>query len=507
MILQLFFIFSSSIFIPYEKTALPSILQLNEISFGNFTPTKSVLIALIIPECSFIEKQFYLNIFTQTMTLFSNVADYAYFFMEEAQSLVISIPVQPPALVFFYNGHLVFSSKLPRSEKELIFLLSSWLDPQNDVITTVNDLYGALGNLDLSLITTFENGPQASYIVTNALPYIDSCNIVLVDKKIKDELGIKTEFGLYRNHDKTIVTKMENTSIGLFHASKPFFNYLTPNIIKSKNNVFAVYIDNNFSYDDLKYQKLYNIGEKYNDFMVGVLDAKHVSCIEEVTREKLSNEPTFIVFSYNYGYYYPNEIKGIYIEDPKWMEKVDDYLSKIMNHEIKPKYYTEIIPLNQKYYITKLVGKTYKEFVEDTEHDIGVLYIDSPTNLTEYFQVAKEIYDNGTKSLRLGYINIKENSSPEHYPLFVNLPHFELFPLKNKTDSEPMFETKSKESYKRFIKQHMSLPNNIQANKISSSDAQLELFVFSMRTQRLPPRILEKAKSFYAYLDKIANQK
>ena len=126
------------------------------------------------------------------MTLFSNVADYAYFFMEEAQSLVISIPVQPPALVFFYNGHLVFSSKLPRSEKELIFLLSSWLDPQNDVITTVNDLYGALGNLDLSLITTFENGPQASYIVTNALPYIDSCNIVLVDKKIKDELVIKT---------------------------------------------------------------------------------------------------------------------------------------------------------------------------------------------------------------------------------------------------------------------------------------------------------------------------
>ena len=53
----------------------------------------------------------------------------------------------------------------------------------------------------------------------------------------------------------------------------------------------------------------------------------------------------------------------------------------------------------------------------------------------------------------------------------------------------------------------MSLPNNIQANKISSSDAQLELFVFSMRTQRLPQRILEKAKSFYAYLDKIANQK
>lgn len=507
MFLQFCFIFSSSIFIPYEKTALPAILQLNEISFGNFTPTKSVLIALIIPDCSFIEKQYYLNVFTEAMISYTNIAEFAYFKMDEAQTLVSSIPVQPPALVFFYNGHLVFSCKFPESEKHLVFLLSSWLDQQNDVIKDVNELYGVLGNLDLSLITTIENGPEASFIVTNTLPYIDSCNVILVEKKVMDDLNIKTKFGLFRNHDKTIVQVEGNTTMSLYNASKPFFNYLTPQIIQSRNNVFAIYIDDNLENNDLKYQKLYEIGEKHTNLMVGVLDAKYIDVVEEVTKEKISNLPAFIVFSKNYGFYYPNEIKGIDIEHPKWMESVNDYISKIMNHEIKSKYYSDAIPLNQEYYITKLVGETYKEFVNDPEHDIGVLYIDSTTDINEYIQVAKEIYDNGTKSLRLGYINIKENSSPEHYPLFVNFPHFEIFPLKNKTDSEPMFESKSKESYKRFIKQHMSLPNNIKMNEISQSDAQFELFIFSYRTQRLPPRIREKAKNFYIYLDKIANPK
>ncbi|KAH0793576.1 protein disulfide isomerase [Histomonas meleagridis] len=501
------FSFSLSIFVPYENTAIPAVMQLNEITFSDFKPKREVLISMIIPDNSFDETQMFLLTFAKVASFFSRIAEFAYFKLNEAQSIMAAIPVQAPALVLFFNGRLAFSCPFPSTEKELIFLISSWLDPNNKVTETTEELYNLLGNVKLSLICEPRNGAQASFLVTRTLPYIDSCNVILSSRKVMDEVGLNgSDYGLFRLKDMTILP-IGHTTTSLYNSSRPYYSHIDSNTMKTRNEIFGVYIDE--QYNETIHNKLYEIGENNKEFMIGVLEAKDIKYVKDVVRKGNITIPTFIVFSYINGFYYPTN-ETFNIADNDFTIKVNEYLHKIKNNEIKRKYYSEKIPKKQEYeYVTKIVGKTYSDFLNDNENDVAVLYYDPQNHkkhLLEFIEAAKIIY-NGKNNIKLGYINVRDNSSPVPFPYVVNSPHLELFPLLNKTNSEPMFETPSKKSYLRFIKKHMSLPNSIDVEPITKNEAQIELFAFSMRTQKLPQRQREKAKIYLESLEELVKEK
>ena len=512
-----FSFFAFSVFVPYSKTVLPAVHQLNDETFRTFKPTHQTLIALIIPDNYPIERQtFMLTLFSSAIPFYSDIANFVFFKSSEAPTLVSSIPASLPAVVFFFKARLVFSCPLPMSETTLSYLLGSWLDPDYGLAKTKEDLYSALCGVPLAMITKENLAVNASFHLVKALPQIGSCILVKVTEQLFNEIVLENgrnrrpmlscDYAMFRLSDRTIMPiyneyDVNITESGIYNASKPFFCLLTENMITTHDQVYAVYFD--LEYNESKYSDiLYRLAEKHYmnrpnlHFQFVVVTPENFHYISQVTRDNIT-APNFLVFSYFDGYYYPHndDLTGFDMTENRWLEVANDYLSDIENGKINRKYFSEkeeTEPLNG---LTKVVGSTYPNFVNDPDNDVLMLFYDNQEKGEDAIKQYK-IFSNILKcdNLKVGYINIAENSSPQRYPILFDVPMVCLFPAKNKTDVRPMFYTISSDNIFRFVNSSMTLSHeSFNFPELDTTLAQMELFMFSLQAQRMPLVYREQA--------------
>lgn len=547
------FSFSSSVFVPFTRTILPALKQLNATSFKDLKNEKKILVALILPDNSPIEQQTYmLTVFSSIIPIYSYIADFAFFLSSDLPPSLAKVPVAPPTLCIFFDGKLALACPLPQSEASLAFFIGSWIDPNPEIIQTKEQLYQALAEVPLALIVregrsfyTPSTNPKdqvsldikAIMILTEALPFIESCIIVRISDILMIEMFADTtnpddiaNFALYRKADHTIVPLPNNKDMAptVYNATKPFYGELTDLTLTRSYDVFAAYIlpENETSEDvnDGEILLTYGISsnDKYQQFRFVVSQNNTNRFISQIVRDSVTG-PDFIVFSYSDGYYYPHDgsLKNLSITDEKWKEAAKKYLDSIIYNRNPKKFFSQTLQnkndgkKGQALY--KLVGTTYKDFVEDKNKDVAILYIDNEENdeekavieslaqTVDFLFQGKSEKEIESSTISFGYININENSSPLHYPIISSVPQFMLFPAKNKTDYRLMLSSFEIINFNRFLNKSMTLKpptsnGEIEYIPYDKMSAQMESFYFSMKHRNLPPMYQRFGQEFITML-------
>lgn len=556
MILFYFFLsFSSSVFVPFKKTILPALKELNSTSFYEYKPDKKILVALVLPDNVQYEQQaLMLSVFSSIIPIYSHIANFAFLRSSSVPPIFKKVPISPPVVCILFDGKLALVCPLPQSETTLAFFVGSWIDPEPNLVKTKEELYQSLGGIPLALLVregreiSFlnEGRPNSLNLETRAimmcsevLPFIENCIIVRVSDIFMSELNLKNnndivDFALYKLSDHTIVPLPNQKDMAgtIYNATKPYYSILTDFLVTRSSDVFAAYIlpDNQESSDvndgDLFLKYDISTNQKYEKAFRFVISPNITrNFISQIVRETI-NGPDFIVFSYSDGYYYPNDgtLKNLLITDPRWKEEAEKYLNSIIEHKIEKKFFSQ--KQNDKNdgkigsALYKLVGTNYKQFVEDPDKDVAILFIDNEESddtkntLSVLNSTINEIFNGKNEkeiessTISFGYININENSSPLHYPPITTVPQFMLFPAKNKTDVKLMFTSYENINFNRFLNKSMTLKPPTQNGIIEyipfdKMSAQMESFYFSLKFRNLPYQYQQMGNEFLSMIRSI----
>lgn len=553
----LFFIsFSSSVFVPFKKTLLPALQQLNATSFQNLKNDKKILVTLVLPDNIPIEQQTYmLTLFSSIIPIYSSIANFAFFLSRDVPPVLAKVPTAPPIVSIFFDGKLAIACPLPQTEASLAIFIGSWIDPEPKIIQTKEELYQSLASVPLALIVRegrdifsaydennqkdqVSNDIKAIMMLSETFPFIGTCIIVRISDILMIEITINntdlngiTNFALYRQSDRSIVPLENNKDMSatLYNATKPFYGQLTEMILTRSENVYAAYIlpksQRSQDINDGELFLTYGISsdKKYQQLFRFVVSENNTNrFISQIIRDAVSG-PDFIVFSYSDGYYYPNDgsLKNLPITDKKWKEEAEKYLDSIINHKIQKKFFSQTLKDKNDGKkgsgLYKLVGTTYKDFVENPNKDVAILYvdneddneakgaIDSLSNTIDQIFKGKDDKEIESSTISFGYININENSSPLHYPIISSVPQFMLFPAKNKTDFRLMFSSFEMINFNRFLNKSMTLKpptsnGEIEYIPYDKMSAQMESFYFSLKHRHLPLQYQKLGQDFVTML-------
>jgi hypothetical protein len=152
----------------------------------------------------------------------------------------------------------------------------------------------------------------------------------------------------------------------------------------------------------------------------------------------------------------------------KWTEKLEEAVATVKNGR-KRHFVSEPVPVPiEGSLIKKVVGSTYETFVMDPNHDVLMMYVAKDSKPCKEFKGAfiafvKEYFATGNRSIKFGWIDIQRNSSPMDFPTIHILPHFELWPMKNKSDHDQLRGPKSRDNLVRFLQSRTTEPFPLSA--------------------------------------------
>jgi hypothetical protein len=337
-------------------------------------------------------------------------------------------------------------------------------------------MYGHIGNLPLTLIVRDVNSNHASELVFQIITYLKACSILRATAGVFSELGFENETHLvFRQADATIVP-IENTSLGLYNGSLPYYAIFDANSFEL-GGLYAAYLDEQFN--RTRHEVLCELGQRYQSVRFGVLIPQDLRVLDRVNLSQ-STPTDFLIFSLTSGAHYPvSAMTGLDITSPNWVDLATKYIDEVLAGIIEPIYISEQPdPDGSMGALVRVVGTTYEAFVNDTTHDIVVFYYTGLESvkaaLDEFQAAADEVVRNGTTTIKFGFIDVYKNACPRGFPGLNNNPHIEMFRAKNTTHSAPMFGMPVKGSFIRFFRDAASLPNTIIPEGMTRSLAEHE---------------------------------
>ena len=492
-----------SVFVPPAATSETRLREFDEDSFRKWSSPTDTVIALIVSDYGPLVEEF-----ATIGTLFAGRSQFCFFRARNCPHLLRAVQVRPPALLFFFRGKLALAAKLDDSKSGLLSQISEWLTPPKEIARTKEELYAKLGGADRTLVVKGDAGARGTMMVSSILPYSGPCAVVKATDEVFKELGISdSPLAMFRKYDKTILPVSENF-LEMYQATLPFVSKVTPAEMQL-SNLFAVMVDEKL--DEQKHGALYRLGEKHFEFCrFGVLEKDSFAILQQLNIT--TTIPNFVVFSVTGGYFYPNDgLVGKSFTDDDWYDVAESYIKKIIDEKIERQYLSEEPEKNTGAF-EKVVGKNYREFVSDVEHDVVMIYHQNRTqdNMTmmEFEKVASEIIANGTTSLKFGSIDTTVNSCDMRFPFMISVPMVHIFPAKNKSNSRPMFSMPNRNSFLRFVKKYASIPVSWEAPEISFEEAAMEQMTLGMKLNaaRLPSPLHEYAIEHMEQLEMIINE-
>jgi hypothetical protein len=496
-----------SVFIPYSATSTPFLADFNISYQAIGRPTGAALIALVYSDtednatiASLVSN------FTKGSLLFQGYARFVTFKSSNVKDLFSHGQLDLPVILYVTRTVLRTLFPFPPTVEGFLFTLLRTFSVDHEVATSVPELLGSLGDYPITIITKLGYGRNAMEFLRESHLHPGNVDVVSATDAVLNETGLNdTLFGLYRRVDGAIVP-IGNNFAGFTAAQFPFFSLLTrPRITRAP--LVAAYIDD--KYNETLHSALYDLGERYPQFQVGVIELTDLDLLKELNYT--TGAPDFVVFSLvRRSYYPPSNLSGVSITDPNWQAQADQYLGQIANGTIEGIYPSEPINNSEPSNVTKVVGQIYGQFIDDPGHDVVIFYReqegDNETQLEVFREVANEVIQEGIKTYKFGYINYGLNSPRDRvYPDFVNSPHIEMFPAKNKTQIAPLFGFHTKAGVMRFLKEYGSLPNELDPDPLTILDAINEFHVVRQKIQSLPPGLARMAMAYAERLEGVMN--
>ncbi|EAX82844.1 protein disulfide isomerase, putative [Trichomonas vaginalis G3] len=255
-------------------------------------------------------------------------------------------------------------------------------------------------------------------------------------------------------------------------------------------------------------ETLYEIGLLYEEFVVGYLGPRFTNYAEQTLHYRLQRGKNIVIFNWKQNYYY--ETSNYFTKDflakqfnsTEYISRFKEILEDIRNEKLKPVFASEPIPeINNT--LQKIVGKTYKNFINDEEKDVIVLYTrEGCEHCANFFPVFQNFASECSNEdfLKFGYIDITKNSCEGGFPFMEGVPHVRIFPMRNKRDDDSLREGFNRESLIRFVNICGSKKLSVKEPDFDRKAVSQELMKLVYRSQSFP--LIEKEK-LKKYLQKV----
>lgn len=485
-----FLLLTKSIFVPYHNTETPILLQFTDKELSYTKNLYRPFIVLVISYARSYNNEA-VEIMSQMSLEFGEKVLFGLILDSQSKQIYEDIqkslnnqsqPLRPPFIAYYDVGRLIYCTNFIYDEVAISSTINFWLKGPKSVSNS-EELFQSLGNTPISIISKKSMLKEAFNITSKALKFSGPIELIQAEDELFNTINLTDyNFAVFVDDDKSIngFSNLED----FFKYSQPHFKVLnlndaTSNLYDEPENTVVSIFDT-----DLKIEynnTLYELKEKYPQYLYGLAHTNSLfELYSDYTHQKIENFPEFLIFNREEKFYYPlpenlkksqNSISFI----------LGEYVKSVNDGKIQKVYMSEEIneSISNENEVTKLVGKTFENFVNDTEKD-SLIFFGVPDDYPyyyKYFMNAKKNISSLGINLKFGYIEPNRNSSPYRFPKIYSNPHIELY-LKDGT-MIPMLNIINEEGILRFL--HFFLPegNFILSTNFTNAQVRTEKYRIS----------------------------
>ena len=130
-------------------------------------------------------------------------------------------------------------------------------------------------------------------------------------------------------------------------------------------------------------------------------------------------------------------------------------MSGIQNGAIQKKYHSQDVKQPDSALI-RLNGNSYSDFMNDTENDLIVMYINGETSYSDVLEMISNEMKN-VSGIRFGIIDVVLNSAPVRLPKIPVAPQIRVYPKANRTAEMPFPQAFTRDNLLTFINRTTSV--------------------------------------------------
>jgi len=519
LLLSFFEIVAYAFFVPFSTTAESSIRVVDEYKLWSLRNSSEYLVGVSYKEndkhAESIERSF-----TDASVGFFGQGTFVILNSNASSSVLKDEEIELPAVFLFTNGTLMGIYPFPDSEVSLLFLLRTFLRPLPAPVSTLPQLYASLGTSPFTLLTPPEQINNALNLHFDCSRQMGFIGIVPVSKPILLTIGINSsDIALFRKEDSAAVA-VNPAAADLYAASYPVFRILMESDLSSSDDsVLFTLIAPVLTpqYKDF----LFEVGTRFPSYVVGYLNKQLQPYAEQACNKPFGDGPAIAVFNYANNFHYDadevfnTEFYARPFDVEEWVSASSRLLSSIILGKSKAVYASEDVPPPNDDPLQKVVGRTYEEFIMDSEHDVVILYKrDNCPHCRNFIPVfrsfAEECRDKALYFLKFGFIDITKNSAKLPFPYMPGVPHVQIFPAANKTNNDQLRGGRDRDALIRFLKSKASQPIPLEALPPEKTQVALELFqlLFSSKDMPLEQQIktMEYIKEMSDFMNLTSNE-
>ena len=488
LLLSFFFASVSSIFVSSQRTTT-GLFYFTKDLFDEIQNSERFMLLIIEPDSRDAEMS--KASFALAATTATKPCDFAYSSIQEVYDLIGAIPFEPPFCVFFKKGVQICGFEIPVEEALVIAQVNFLLDGPSKVANSLTEINQHITSLDYTIIARVQNSDDAYNLMVSEMQQMTTCGILLASNAAFNEMGFDNEsFLLFRRED-TVIVPFNGTKEGLEDAMVPLYFQTVFEDFRYFTGTSIVYMQPDFHDNDDFHKIFLSVAEKYQDFHFRILVEDEFHLAERFLGRPTEEFPETAICDPIAGFYYDTrEISGIPVNQT-WSEKVTSILDSIIEGNLTKTYLSEPIPEGQTAPndFTKLVGKTFGDFINDTEKDVFVMFgtPDSFRNIDETFNdIINEI--NAPDKVKFGTIDIFLNSH-ENFPEMIQIPHLELYKKGEKRETVKLIGPADPNHLRRFIKENTDLP--IEAPELTEEECSYDLMFLHANLQSYSKNVID----------------
>ena len=438
--------FVACVFVPFATTKDPyiKVVKLNELT-KHLNETKGKTVAL------FSEDESAYWVLRKLAVVYGDKAEFCV--VHDARRFLSQYNCRDNSVLLFVENKVWLAASMSLDESGMFFLLEDFLGNHVRVARSKEGLLSMLGTHQFSFVSTKEKLGDAVSLHYKVAPFMGPFGVVVAEQSILSDMGIDS-VAMFRREDKVLVPV--NNDIGdVMEKTMPSYRNLVPADLNGNATVVVICVDQ--PSQDMQ-DFMYRLSVKFPEFVVGYAVSRIWNLVRDITLLDCHSSMIVALSGYDRSYYPFSGCSVQRFQKDVWFEDVSAYLNGIKQGKIPRKYHVEEVEQTPGSLVVKLNGQTYREFLNDTKHDIALLYVrDDNASVAFLERIAREFHDNNIDKIKFGVIDVYKNSCPERFPLMPYVPQIRVFPHENHTNAMPFIHTYSRDLFLAFLNRTTSL--------------------------------------------------
>ena len=495
---SLFISFISSIFIPYEATETGKIGFLTKDTFNEVYNFERFMLLVIDENAR--EADIYKTSFAVASTTVSRNCEFAYVSSMDVPEITQNVSLSAPFGIYFNKGEQICVFDIPIEESLVIaqvnFLLNS---PQ--VVQSYSELNSYISNLDYTIISRVKLSDDAYNLMIENMEDMTTCGILLASNEVFSEMGFEKENFLLFRRDDTAILPFNGTSEGIIDIIIPMYFQATFEDIINDVGVDVVFFTPQYKESDTFHDVFFNLAQKYKgEFNFRILTEENFILSDILLGRDLTTIPaTAVADPYLQYYFDTHEFDGLEI-NKEWEEKMTSFLDRIKINEVKVLNLSEPIPTHEEPdQITKIVGNTFLDFINDTQRDVFVMFGSRETynGLDVLFNnIIDEL--NMPDKVKFGKIDVFRNKC--NYEYVYKMPQLALYKKGENLEPITFLGMNDEKHYKLFIKENTGI--DVEVENLTEQECLFDKFY--IKTQYVNAKKLHNhVQSYLQHLEQI----